>query len=100
MANRTKAKKEQHDLGCYERYRERRRKESPPGAKRRRGAAAASTVNKELSFARAVFYDFAEALEDRKLAAISNPVRTRLFAAEEAGRTRYLIDHEEDRLRE
>jgi hypothetical protein len=64
----------------FERYRERRRHEAAPGARRRRAGASASTVNKELSFARAVFNDFIEALEDKGLLPISNPVRTRLFA--------------------
>ena len=63
------------------------------------GRAAASTVNKELSFARAVFNDFIEALEDRGVPPITNPVRTRLFAPEPPGRTRYLKEREEERLR-
>jgi hypothetical protein len=83
----------------FERYRERRRREGAPGARRRRAGASASTVNKELSFARAVFNDFIEALEDRGLPPISNPIRTRLFAPEPPGRTRYLKEREEDRLR-
>jgi len=83
----------------FERYRERRRRGGAPGARRRRGGASASTVNKELSFARAVCNDFIEALEDQGGAPIGNPVRTRLFAAEPAGRTRYLTEAEEERLR-
>ena len=63
------------------------------------GRASASTVNKELSFARAVFNDFMEALEDKGVPPISNPVRTRLFAPEPPGRTRYLSEREEERLR-
>lgn len=82
----------------FERYRERRRKESAVGAKRKRGAASAATLNRELGFARAVFNDFREALEDRKQAPIANPVRSRLFAAEPPGRTRYLTEDEEQRL--
>lgn len=54
--------------------------------------------NRELGFARAVFNDFREALEDRKQAPIANPVRSRLFAPEPAGRTRYLSEDEEQRL--
>lgn len=82
----------------FERYRERRRKESAVGAKRKRGGAAASTLNRELSFARAVFNDFLEALEDRKQAPIASPLRSRLFAPEPPGRTRYLSEEEEQRL--
>src|SRR5262245_174335 len=82
----------------FERYRERRRYEGAPGARRRRAGASASTVNKELSFARAVFNDFIEALEDKGLPPISNPVRTRLFAPEPPGRIRYLTEREEERL--
>lgn len=82
----------------FERYRERRRKESAVGSKRKRGAASAATLNRELGFARAVFNDFREALEDRKQAPIANPVRSRLFAAEPPGRTRYLSEDEEQQL--
>ena len=82
----------------FERYRERRRHDSAPGARRRLTGASASTVNKELSFARAVFNDFIEALEDKGLPPISNPVRTRLFAPEPPGRIRYLTEREEERL--
>jgi integrase len=46
-----------------------------------------------------VFNDFIEALEDKRLPPISNPVRTRLFLREPLGRTRYLTDDEEARLR-
>ena len=81
----------------FERYRERRH-EGAPGARRRRAGASASTVNKELSFARVVFNDFIEALEDKGLPPISNPVRTRLFAPEPPGRIRYLAEREEERL--
>ena len=83
----------------FERYRERRRKAGAVAARRKRGAASLATVNKELSFARAVFYDFIEAMEDKGLAPIPNPVRTRLFAPEAPGRTRYLKEDEERRLR-
>src|SRR5207245_2150163 len=83
----------------FERYRERRRADAAHGAKRKRGPASISTVNKELSFARAVFNDFIEALEDANEPPISNPVRSRLFAPEPGGRTRYLDADEEDRLR-
>ncbi len=82
----------------FERYRERRRKESPVGARRKRGGATASTLNRELSFARAVFNDFLAALEDRKQAPIASPLRSRLFAPEPAGRARYLSEEEEPRL--
>jgi len=82
----------------FERYRERRRQGGAVGVKRQRGAGSVSTLNKELSFARAVLYDFIEALEDRKEPPIPNPVRTRLFTTEPAGRTRYLTDDEETRL--
>ena len=70
----------------FERYRERRLRERAHGARRKRGAASPTTVNKELSFARAVFYDFMEALEDRGLPPIANPLRTRLFLPEPAPR--------------
>jgi integrase len=82
----------------FERYRERRRTGAAPGAKRKRGPASVITVNKELSFARAVFNDFREALEDRKQPPIANPVRSRLFAPEPPGRTRYLSEDEEQCL--
>ena len=82
----------------FERYRERRLRERAHGARRKRGAASPTTVNKELSFARAVFYDFIEALEDRGLSPTANPLRTRLFLPEPAHRTRYLTEDEEARL--
>lgn len=82
----------------FERYRERRRRESPVGARRKRGGGSVSTLNRELSFARAVFNDFLEALEDRKQAPIANPVRSRLVLPEPAGRVRYLTEDEEQRL--
>ncbi len=82
----------------FERYRERRRTATAVGAKRKRGAASAATLNRELGFARAVFNDFREALEDRKLSPIANPVRSRLFVPEPPGRTRYLTEDEEHRL--
>jgi integrase len=82
----------------FERYRERRRSGAAPGSKRKRGPASVITVNKELSFARAVFNDFREAVEDRKQPPIANPVRSRLFAPEPPGRTRYLSEDEEQRL--
>jgi integrase len=84
----------------FERYRERRRGKGADGAKRKRRGAGESTINKELSFARAVFNDFIEALEDRGEAPIPNPVRRRLFYPEPAGRVRYLSDAEERRLRD
>src|SRR5205085_6463390 len=84
----------------FERYRERRRGSGADGAKRKRRGAGESTINKELSFARAVFNDFVEALEDRGEAPIPNPVRRRLFYPEPAGRVRYLSDAEERRLRD
>jgi integrase len=49
-----------------ERYRARRREQGAPGAKRRHGGASPSTLNKELSFARAVYNDFLDALEQLK----------------------------------
>jgi len=55
---------------------------------------------KELSFARAVFNDFIEALEDRRQPPIANPVRSRVFLSEAAPRTRYLSDDEEEKLRQ
>lgn len=94
-----------------ERYRERRRTESAPGARRRRGGGSGSTVNKELSFARKVFNDFNDALEDRKppLPPIRNPFASRrrgskrdsLYAPEPPLRDRHLgsrADDEADRL--
>ena len=47
-------------------YRERRCKEGAPGAKRKRAGASPSTINKELAFARAVYYDFLDQLEELK----------------------------------
>jgi integrase len=84
----------------FERYRERRRGRGAPGARRQRRGASASTLNKELSFARAVFNDFIEALQQRQEPPMFNPVRKRLFEPEAATRTRYLSDDEETRLRE
>jgi len=90
----------------FERYRERRRQGGAIGAQRARGGASPSTVNKELSFARAVFNDFFAVLEARGLPTIPNPVRNRrerrLFADEAPGRTRWLGQQaadEESRLR-
>ena len=90
----------------FERYRERRLRGGLAGAQRQRGKASPTTVNTELSFARAVFYDFIAALEDRGLAPIPNPVRQDRthsikdpFVAEPKHRTRYLTDEEESRLR-
>jgi len=84
----------------FERYRDRRLLGGAIGAKRRRGPASPTTVNKELSFARAVFNDFIDGLEERDVPPIANPVRRRLFASETAHRTRYLSAEEEDRLRD
>ncbi|HYV56477.1 MAG TPA: hypothetical protein VE911_02975 [Candidatus Nitrosopolaris sp.] len=90
----------------FELYRERRLRGGLAGAQRQRGKASPTTVNKELSFARAVFYDFIAALEDRRLAPIPNPVRQDRthsikdpFVAEPKHRTQYLTDEEESRLR-
>jgi integrase len=87
----------------FERYRERRRLTGAPGARRKRGAGGVSTVNKELSFARKVFYDFIAALEERRESPIPNPARHSqarpLHAPEPEGRVRYLSEAEEARLR-
>jgi hypothetical protein len=84
----------------FERYRERRRREGEIGARRARRGAGEITVNKELSFMRAVFNDFIAELEEKGEAPIPNPVRKRLFYEEPKDRNRYLKDDEERRLRE
>src|SRR5262249_17530416 len=90
----------------FELYRERRLRGGLAGAQRQRGKASPTTVNKELSFARAVFYDFIAALEDRRLAPIPNPARQDPthtikdpFVAEPKHRTQDLTDEDESRLR-
>ena len=60
-----------------QKYRERRRQEGAPGARRRRRPAAVGTTNKELSFGRAVYYDWIAACEDREVPAKPNPFRQR-----------------------
>ncbi len=96
-------------------YRERRTKGGAPAAKRKRGPGSPSTLNKELSFARAVYNDFIVALEERNEQAQlsgrkaqpipSNPfassrIRRRkqeaLYEPEPATRFRHLGSHGED----
>ena len=70
-------------------YRERRRKEGAPGARRQRGGGSESTLNKELSFARAVYNDFVAQLEDRieqgQVKAQHNPIPRNPFAERRRG---------------
>ena len=83
-----------------ERYRERRLTEGGGTPRRRYGKVSATTVNKELSFLRAVFNDYLAAQEeaDRTATLPANPVRKRLFLDEPAHRARYLTDDEQERL--
>lgn len=90
----------------FENYRARRRSEGSPGARRKRRGASIATVNKELSFARAVFYDFLAALEARGEAPIAHPLATRgrsdrpsMFIREPQRPARWLSKAEEARLR-
>ena len=83
-----------------ERYRERRRHAGGGTPRRRSPKVGATTVNKELSFLRAVFNDYLAAQEEADPTATlpANPVRNRLFLEEPAHRTRYLAEDEQERL--
>jgi integrase len=85
---------------ALETYRERRRAEGGGTGRRRSGKVGATTVNKELSFLRAVFNDYLRAQEEADPTASlpANPVRKRLFLAEPTHRVRYLLDDEQDAL--
>jgi integrase len=87
---------------ALEAYRERRRATGGGTGRRRCGKVSATTVNKELSFLRAVFNDYLAAQEEADpTAAVPvpvNPVRKRLFLDEPVHRTRYLLDAEQDTL--
>jgi integrase len=78
-----------------------RRRATGGGTSRRRcGTVSATTVNKELSFLRAVFNDYLAAQEEANPTAAvpANPVRKRLFLDEPVHRTRYLSDAEQAEL--
>ena len=75
-----------HDV---ERYRERRRAEGVTGA----------TVNRELTFLRALYNDTLAAVQrERNPIPLMTPVLAEHFAPEQTGRVRFLADDEERRL--
>jgi len=84
---------------ALETYRERRRATGGGTSRRCCGTVSATTVNKELSFLRAVFNDYLAAQEEDPTAAVlANPIRKRLFLDEPVHRTRYLSDAEQTEL--
>src|SRR5262249_29511712 len=85
---------------ALETYRERRRATGGGTSRRCCRKVSATTVNKELSFLRAVFNDYLAGREeaDPTAAVPANPVRKRLFLREPEHRTRYLSDAEQAEL--
>src|SRR5262249_14743226 len=76
---------------ALETYRERRRATGGGTSRRCCGKVSATTVNKELSFLRAVFNDYLAGREeaDPTAAGPANPVRRRLFLGSPEHRPRY-----------